>query len=694
MPMIMWSMGCVRRHWRLLRLPTSYRSALRYGLPRLLSVPAHPSGHLCAVPSYSPANIASSFEGRFISTTHAHPAHRSESALLQFRTSRDVLDSILKTLSQTQSGSYPYFPVTVSDPSPTVTYVQRVIAESDQVDDKDEMVALVQAIVQAEQQPACPDVEQRCLDKFQSWVGKTKLGIGFLLYQSDNLKSGEFLTRVVAHLGQNLNALNTPEFVTFMLMIHFRRPWSLAELVEVCNPSLMHEKFAKLLELKHLSPAEICACCLGFRRVQDFQVTNTELRLSLYETLCRFATRKPLDAMDQLVILHLCLLINQGRGSLSDNPEMVAYTLSCFRNAIQLLDLETSSKVMTLGMLNGVHDELVTDQVLQRVIHDPSHLSLRSSVTLLNFLIRVGTEDLSSLKAIQNRVLSCVQNVTQPTFQDLADTWSSLLLCSLPLVIDESYFRDTLSPLSELVYSNQNYHEMSDQVITVLFKSTFHGRSTINIAEVNSTPVKKTKFIKGIVRLLGILQIDRPDLYESLNLDPSCIECLFVHFREPVPAAVTSDTENLNNLSPILRFLARRRRDLNQIMGFESACDIVSVIPLFTNPMVVFGHVAGNSMCAEAYLEPDRFGYYRAPDVGEWVVLIPKRSKATGTMDWYWEVMVRHLHLLGFEVAEFGSLKETTRAVELVKSILIGHFPRPFLPKEFRQTPVVKSSDK
>lgn len=681
----MWSLRC-HRHWRLIGSKSRHSTTRTRPIVQLQL-----DHHTCSRPPSS--SFVQKLPNWPILRVHSrHFSTTSEPILFQIRSSRDILDSILKTLRETRSESYPYFPDSVSDPGPTVSYVKRIISESDVVNNKEEMVALIQSIVEAETQPSRPDLEQQCLDRFQQWVGKSKLGIGFLLYQSHNLKSGEFITRIVAHLGQNLKSLNAPEFVTLMLMIHFRKLWDLDELIDVCNPSLLQEKFAKLLELKQLSMAEICACCLGFRRIRDFQATNSELRLSLYESLCSLARLRQFLAMDQLVIIHLCLLINEGKISLKDNQEMVKYTLNSFREVIHLLDLETSTKVMTLGMLTGMHDEYVTDQVLQKLAQDPSHLSLRSSVTFLNFLIRVGSDNLASVELIRNCVLTCAKNISKPTFQDLADVWSSLLLCSLPLVIDESYFRQALTPLSQLTYSNQTYQELSDQFIAVLFESTFHGRSTLDLADVNANVEKKTKFMKGIVRLLGNLQIDKPDLYESLNLHPSCIECLFNHFREIVPAGLRSDDSNLNNLPAAMQFLGRKRRELNQVMGFESACDILTPIPLFTNPMVVFGHIGGNCMTVEAYLEPDRFGFYRAPDIGEWVALIPKRSKPTGTIDWYWEVTVRHLHRLGFEVAELCSLKDKTSSTKVFREILIGHSPRPFLPKRFRQSQVKKES--
>ncbi len=65
---------------------------------------------------------------------------------------------------------------------------------SPELDNKSEMVELLHSIRRAEEEDE--EVAERCLDNFQSWAGKSKLAIGYLLHANRRgLKSEEFITR-------------------------------------------------------------------------------------------------------------------------------------------------------------------------------------------------------------------------------------------------------------------------------------------------------------------------------------------------------------------------------------------------------------------------------------------------------------------------------------------------------------------
>ncbi len=65
------------------------------------------------------------------------------------------------------------------------------------LDNKSELISLLHSIRRAEDEVDDDDrVAERCLSHFQSWAGKSKLAIGYLLYANrKGLNSEEFITR-------------------------------------------------------------------------------------------------------------------------------------------------------------------------------------------------------------------------------------------------------------------------------------------------------------------------------------------------------------------------------------------------------------------------------------------------------------------------------------------------------------------
>ena len=53
------------------------------------------------------------------------------------------------------------------------------------------------------------------------------------------------------------------------------------------------------------------------------------------------------------------------------------------------LELPTAIKIMSFGVRRNLHYPKLTDAVVRRILDDPSALSLRDIVSLLNFVTRV-----------------------------------------------------------------------------------------------------------------------------------------------------------------------------------------------------------------------------------------------------------------------------------------------------------------
>ena len=122
------------------------------------------------------------------------------------------------------------------------------------------------------------------MDLFQSWIGKSKLGIAYLLY-TNNLKCDTFLSKVIKHLASNLETLKPEEFVAMLLMVYFKKNMSADDIMEYMDPTLLQMILADFLQDDVLSSGEICAVTLGLGKLRDFRVNYDELRVALYEKM-------------------------------------------------------------------------------------------------------------------------------------------------------------------------------------------------------------------------------------------------------------------------------------------------------------------------------------------------------------------------------------------------------------------------
>ena len=76
-------------------------------------------------------------------------------------------------------------------------------------------------------------LEERCLELYSRWTGKSKLAVAYLLYTDKRLSSHAFVTRVAAELGSRVSSddrnLANEELVALALMFYFRKSWEFKE---------------------------------------------------------------------------------------------------------------------------------------------------------------------------------------------------------------------------------------------------------------------------------------------------------------------------------------------------------------------------------------------------------------------------------------------------------------------------------
>ena len=359
----------------------------------------------------------------------------------------------------------------------TADFVRRTIRSSEDIKVKEncnEMLQLINTIALSEEQgnvsnpmslnnsiptEQVPELESRCVDLFNEWIGKSKLGLGYLFYltKQKNGWGDEFITKIVHHMAPRVGELVIEEIVMLMLMMYFRRDkWNMEELFEFLDPTQLQKKLADMIDSKRgLSDAELCAICLGLRHITEFTANIDEFRDALYRRMTSIGDALSSDkafelnsshlAAMNMAVIQISVLLQQGYHIGSRDPaRYIIRLLKSYEDAVIaydengvskessngrfLMETRAASKIMMFGSSKGgLHNQEVTARVIERLMLGKHirHLALRDLVSFLKFLGQVkefGTYSTTSefqIADVVNTVLSEIRDMTNENENDL-----------------------------------------------------------------------------------------------------------------------------------------------------------------------------------------------------------------------------------------------------------------------------------
>ena len=136
------------------------------------------------------------------------------------------------------------------------------------------------------------DIQKIFSEKFQDWTRVSQLRVGFLMHLDKRINSSEYLTKVIKHMSSvNLFDAGSHDLSAFLLLIYFKRDFSVEDLSEYLDLTTLQTALSLKIDQKKLSQDEICAVCLGLKRIADMKVNLTILRRSLYNQLANFQAK-------------------------------------------------------------------------------------------------------------------------------------------------------------------------------------------------------------------------------------------------------------------------------------------------------------------------------------------------------------------------------------------------------------------
>lgn len=557
------------------------------------------------------------------------------------------VESLCANLYNSNPERYGFF----ANPVQIQSYVQDTLEKESKVDkevkdNKEEMMQLLEAINQSYQNETSgleekvhqPELlEQRCLDLFQLWVGKSKLGLAYMLYGNKNLQSEQFVTRLVRHMAAKMDTLHPEELVTMLLCLYFsKKVWKPDQLYDVLDPMALQQKLAVLLNKFFLDNREVCAVCFGLKRIEKFIAVQPDFRQALYNRLIFIGNNLTQNTIkeDDLAVFHIMLLLSQGHLIARDGRDKIEEFLRTYTNgaASNALSIRTAVKVMSFGLAQGIEKEDLSKAVLDRIVQGDSikELSIGDMAGLAKFVKFSDTLQnrkpaaqliLSELKRIEDRdctltdvkdIVVCWGHLEGILDQSDLDRWKQVFAC--------------INALPDSVFDASTTHsDISKQIALSLHKELFPKSfsSMDSAAEFDEKfSSDHSTFTRTLSSVDTVLALQNPQFKAECGIELKRCGLMLKFNQNPIPKAALSPQLPLKNMTHRQKIATIVLRHVTDKLGGESYVAMTHLLPHFQEPDIVFGHIAGIRLSVPEKLRRTEPVLKPAPEVGDWVVLM------------------------------------------------------------------------
>jgi hypothetical protein len=156
---------------------------------------------------------------------------------------------------------------------------------------------------------------------------------------------------------------------------------------------------------------------------------------------------------------------------------------------------------------------------------------------------------------------------------------------------------------------------------------------------------------------------------------PSLLFSLSSHGHRPLPIQLYSPAMDLRGLDIRTKQLLFCYRALAKFLGGEQYCRVARLLPHFTEPDIVFGHIGGISMTVPDYIWEEGLLGPRPSPPGDWHVLVMGTRKsldASGRVVGQEAAKLSQLRRLGYTplVVPFSTLSHPQVILKSLHSLL------------------------
>jgi len=500
------------------------------------------------------------------------------------------------------------------------------------------------------------EIQNLFSEKFQAWTKVSQLRVSFLMYIDKRIDSSDYLNKVIKHIvtSYDLQSLEGRSLTALMLLIYFKRDLSVDDLSEFLDLEDLQVAISVQLANNKLTQEELCAICLGLKKISNFKINNKYLRLALYNELKHFKSIQ--DPMNDFFVITLMTTLSKGNLVFLDDVEMVADMLENMERLIKhkYLNLSTSVKLLTYPLTLGFSNKSIEETVFSDIGEKLKLLDTWDIVQLCSYMSKQMSDEAVTVPATEvlNHLddrLDTIADVDQ--LIDIIECYH--YLSHLRLFSDrfnELVFSEYNSLPKELFRQKGDMKVIADKVLTALL-------SKMNVEKHREKEIERNnkKTISVLTRVPAFIsscyRLEAESLNQDAVMDRDKAHVLSMSQHRQLPMELLVPQMKTKNLDTRWRHLISCHKALVRFFGTEEYVGVTRILPHFSEPDLVFGNIGGICLSIPGYLtDPDYQGARPCPP-GDWWVLVVGTKKShdlEGRVVGQEKVKIRQLQKLGY----------------------------------------------
>ena len=347
-----------------------------------------------------------------------------------------------------------------------------------------------------------------------------------------------------------------------------------------------------------LTQEEICAICLGLKKISNFKVNNKYLRLALYNKLTHFQPNK--DPLDDFFVVTLMTTLSKGNLVFLDDPELVRDMLENLEKVVkrQHLNLSTTVKLLTFPLTLGFSNKVIENQVFSDVGEKLKLLDTWDIVQLCSYMSKqmndeVVTESAAEVLNNLDDRLDTITDVDQ--LIDIIECYH--YLSHLRLFSDKFnklIFSEYNSLPNQLFGPESDIKVIADKVLSALVsKMNLENQREKGIERNSHKTISVMTRIPAFISSCYRLEAETKVHDATMSSDKAHVLSQSQHRKLPMELFVPQ--MKTKNLDTRWRHLISCHKALVRFFGTEEYVGVTRILPHFTEPDLVFGNIGGNN---------------------------------------------------------------------------------------------------
>ena len=517
-------------------------------------------------------------------------------------------------------------------------------------------------------------IQKQLSERFRDWSRGSQLRVGFLLHIDKRIDSGDYLSRLIHFMGAELRPFDasTDELTAFLLLVYFKRDLNVEALSEVLDLSILQTALAGKIDRQEMTAEEVCAACLGLKRIQDFKINCSQLRKSLYLQLANFYPQG--DQLDDFFVVTVMTTLTKGNMVFMDDVSMVQQVVARLERAVAGLRLDTAVKILTFPLTLGFRNHEVEAAVLDRVEVSLASLQTWDLLQVCNYISKNQTLDRPGLQQV---ICEFLEQKMVETRDDLINIIECFHYLSHVGVYSQQFNTTMFSAVNSLPASQFskgcNWSELTERICLAMLEQLGAGQ----VEEMDMRHERNSsKTISVFTRIPAFISTScSVDTEMEVGMEREREDFLLRSQHRQLPMELFVPQMETRQLDHRSRQMINCYRALVHFMGGEQFVGVTRVLPHFTEPDLVFGNIGGICMTVPGQLAGREVAPGPIlPPPGDWWVMVMGTRKShdrAGNLVGQEAAKLRQLKKLGYSaiVIPYFELNSNTVAKSIAKHL-------------------------